>query len=143
MAHVKDFNGFLNEAQQGKQLSLHYYDLQEEMPAEFGREARLDSDQDGEEYAEDISTMLEVFDEGQRDDPPEEIGFNVFIHPTFNTEPHKIRLEWVDEENGYGTYGPYGGGNSSTIYAGVKDLERDTILDFFKKIWAEEDYWSV
>lgn len=136
MKHIKLFESWLNEA---ATKVLFSFDLQKEMPKEFNRESRLQDEEDRDEYTDAISTTLEAFD-ATGETPKEEAS--TFIHDSFKDAKFPVKLIYSDQEKGFGTYGPNGGGMEVTVYAGLENLDKKSILELFKTLWTEEtDYF--
>jgi hypothetical protein len=142
MKHLKLFENWLNESESQPLFNI---DLQKELPKEFNRASRLQDEDDDEEYTNDITTTLKVYDAS--DENPKEIpnlqSLRVHIHDSFEKEPNKIKLDFEDYEGGYGNYGAYGGGHEVTVYAGLKKLDKKSVLDFFKSSWKNDDWWGI
>ena len=135
--HIKLFENWLNEAESKPLFTL---DLQKEMPEEFNRASRIQDEDDEDEYTDDITTTVKAYDASA--ETPKETP-KTHIHPTFEKEANKIKLYFEDNEKGYGNYGPHGGGNEVTVYAGVKKLDEKSILDLFKELWKDQTLWEM
>jgi hypothetical protein len=168
---VKGFTQFINEDLDTLGSNRIELDLVREIPEYYSRGARIDNggfaDED-EDYTHDIVTTLTAIKYYTADDIDQlrELGLaqgawetdpdwiaaldsdlaldptDKFIDDSFHTEPVKIKLIFDDDEAGYGGYGPSGGGMSRTIFCGVQEFTKETVLDRFKQLLSDTDLFQ-
>jgi hypothetical protein len=142
---LKTFQQFINESAEGGD-SIEF-DLVELFPERFSAQARAaELGDDAAEYTDEVSTRLVAT---QVETYPEQgelvsLGLDSFeteagatIDPSFETEPVKIKLFFADYEEGFGSYGPYGGGHEAIVYCGIQDWSEEAVLTKFKELSAE------
>lgn len=156
--NVKGFSQFVNE---NRESNVMEFDLIEIFPYLFSREARIDADNYSDEeadeddnYTTDIKTTLrvervdygdpELADMGFPSSPEPGNGFSEFEDSSYtdDSEPVKVKMTYTDQENGFGNYGPYGGGHEVTIWAGLSSWDSNSVLSLFKDLWDSTDYFA-
>lgn len=149
---IKGFSQFVNEsAQLGDTIQI---DLIEEFPERFSREERLSGyGDDDDDYTHDIETtltaeLLEVIDPdlhriGLSNIPDLPDDFDEFMTADDSySDPDlrfKAKLTFSDQENGYGNYGPGGGGYEKIVFVGLASWSEEAILDRFDFLSRETD----
>ena len=162
---IKGFSQFVNEsAQIGDTIQI---DLIEEFPERFSREERLsgyfdrygdlsdlDDDNDDDDYTHDIETtltaeLLEVIDPDLHriglsniPDLPDDFDDWWMTADDSYSDPDlrfKAKLTFSDQENGYGNYGPGGGGYEKIVFVGLASWSEEAILDRFDFLSRETD----
>jgi hypothetical protein len=149
---IKGFSQFVNEsAQVGDTIQI---DLIEEFPERFSREERLSGyGDDNDDYTHDIETtltaeLLEVIDFdlhrlGLSNIPDLPDDFDEFMTADDSySDPDlrfKAKLTFSDQENGYGNYGPGGGGYEKIVFVGLASWSEEAILDRFDFLSRETD----
>jgi hypothetical protein len=159
---VKGFRQFINESAEPKNNKI-VIDLIAEYPEIHSREARIadeDTDDPFFHYTENIETTLTATKLYVSTDGEIEIQISkarrLFklglvssrffpgiterypnIDPSFESieYPVKVKLEFEDYENGYGGYGPHGGGRDGTIYCGLTEWSRSEVLNKYDKLF--------
>ena len=109
--------------------------LNDEMPKLM---QTFNSDEENEEASyETILTVYEITED--------EVTNSSFshIHESFAKNPIKLLFEYTDSSDEGSSYGPYGGGMTSLIYVGLKELNEKSIKKVFTKIFKTCDYFSI
>lgn len=149
---IKRFSQFVNEsAQVGDTIQI---DLIEEVPERFSRKERLSGyGDDDDDYTHDIETtltaeLLEVLDPdlsrlglSNIPDLPDDFDELMTVDDSYSDPDlrFKTKLTFSDYEEGYGNYGPGGGGYEAIVFVGLASWNKEEILDLFDFLSRESD----
>ncbi len=143
---IKRFTQFVNENHKSEVIEI---DLVDRRPDIYGREARLGDNEDDEEYTEDIQTTIRAVQVNSADEDAiinqmKEYGLagpgeeDTTIHDSYHSKPVRVKITYTDDEGGYGTYGPSGGGSGDIeVFAGVDEFTEEEILQLADTLYED------